>query len=182
VGAYSGTFWEIMRKSRLSLIAATAFLVAPSPSLAMVGDVASCAQGQPSVLVRVSGFKQATGRIKVSVYDDSGRWLAKGGKIARVKVPVTGRTMDVCVAVPAAGRYAVAVHHDLNQNGERDRRDGGGYSRNPKVSLLNPKPDFAKAAFMVGRGPARVDVTLLYLDGLRVAPVAGWWPVPGSPF
>ena len=46
--------------------------------------------------------------------------------------------------MPAPGRYAVAVHHDLNANGERDRQDGGGYSRNPKVSLLNPKPAFSQ--------------------------------------
>jgi uncharacterized protein (DUF2141 family) len=72
--------------------------------------------------------------------------------------------------VPAPGRYAVAVHHDLNINGERDRQDGGGYSRNPKVSLLNPKPSFGKAAFEVGRGPAKVGVTLLYIRGLSVGP------------
>ncbi len=63
--------------------------------------------------------------------------------------------MDVCVPVPAPGRYAVAVHHDLNVNGERDRQDGGGYSRNPKVSLMKPKPSFSKAAFEVGNGPAQ---------------------------
>ena len=65
--------------------------------------------------------------------------------------------MDICLPVPAPGRYAVAVHHDLNTNGERDRQDGGGYSRNPKVSLFNPKPAFAKAAFRsatVRRGSA----------------------------
>ena len=48
------------------------------------------------------------------------------------KVPVTGKAMDICLPVPAPGRYAVAVHHDLNTNGERDRHDGGGYSRNPE--------------------------------------------------
>jgi uncharacterized protein (DUF2141 family) len=74
------------------------------------------------------------------------------------------------VPVPAPGRYAVAVHHDFNRNGERDRQDGGGYSRNPKVSLLNPKPPFSKAAFTVGNGPSKVGVTLLYIKGLNVGP------------
>jgi uncharacterized protein (DUF2141 family) len=76
--------------------------------------------------------------------------------------------MDVCLPLPAPGRYAVAVHHDSNFNGHRDRHDGGGYSRNPKVSLMNPKPPFTKAAFNVGNGPARVGVTLLYMKGLSV--------------
>ena len=149
------------------LLAATAFAAVPDPAFA----VTSCNAGKPSVLVRVAGFKQARGKVKVSLYgSNSSRWLAKGGKVGRVKVPVTGKAMDICVPVPAPGRYALAVHHDLNTNGTRDRRDGGGYSRNPKVSLMNPKPAFSKAAFNVGNGQARVGVTLLYVNGLGVGP------------
>ena len=149
------------------LLAASAAAVIPAPAAAATG----CNAGKPSVLVRVAGFKQARGKVKVSVYgSDSDRWLAKGGRVSKAKLPVTGKTMDICVPVPAPGRYAVAVHHDLNTNGTRDRHDGGGYSRNPKVSLLNPKPAFSKAAFQVGNGPARVGVTLLYVKGLGVAP------------
>lgn len=136
------------------------------------GATANCAPGKPSVLVHVAGFKQPAGEVKVSLYGaDTSRWLVKKGRITKVKVPVTGRAMDICLPVPAPGRYAVAVHHDANDNGERDRHDGGGYSRNPRVSLLNPKPAFSKAAFNVGNGPARVGVTLLYVRGLGVGPV-----------
>ena len=150
-----------------ALIAAATAMAAPAPAAA----ASACSPGKPSVIVHLAGFKQALGRVKISLYgSDAGRWLAKGGKIGKVKVPVTGRSMDVCVPVPAPGRYAVAVHHDLNVNGERDRQDGGGYSRNPKVSLLNPKPAFSKAAFEVGNGPAKVGVTLLYIKGLSVGP------------
>jgi uncharacterized protein (DUF2141 family) len=150
-----------------ALLAATAALALPTPAAAAAG----CAPGKPSVVVHLAGFKQPTGKVKVSLYgSDTNRWLAKGGRISKVKVPVTGRAMDVCLPVPAPGRYAVAVHHDLNVNGSRDRQDGGGYSRNPKVSLLNPKPAFSKAAFEVGNGPARVGVTLLYIKGLSVGP------------
>ncbi|MBA3668344.1 MAG: DUF2141 domain-containing protein [Sphingomonas sp.] len=134
----------------------------------------ACAPGKPSVMVHVVGFKQARGLLKVSLYGgDSSRWLAKKGRISKVKLPVTGRAMDVCLPVPAPGRYAVAVHHDFNVNGERDRQDGGGYSRDPKVSLFNPKPAYSRAAFNVGNGPARVGVTLLYIHGLSVGPVGG---------
>ena len=151
-----------------ALSAATSALALPPPVAASTG----CGPGKPSVVVHVAGFKQPQGRLKVSLYgSDTRRWLAKSGRISRVKVPVTGRSMDVCMPVPAPGRYAVAVHHDLNLNGERDRQDGGGYSRDPKVSLFNPKPAFAKAAFTVGNGPARVGVTLLYIRGLSVGPV-----------
>ena len=149
------------------LLAASATSVIPAPAVAATG----CNTGKPSVLVHVAGFKQARGKVKVSVYGPgSSRWLDREGRVGRAKVPVTAKAMDICVPVPAPGRYAVAVHHDLNTNGERDRHDGGGYSRNPKVSLLNPKPAFSKAAFQVGNGPARVGVTLLYVKGLGVSP------------
>lgn len=150
-------------------ISAATVVLACSPAAAAP---AGCVPGKPSVLVHVAGFKQPAGRVRVSLYGpDTHRWLAKGGRINHVKLPVTGQAMDICMPVPAPGRYAISVHHDLNRNGERDRQDGGGYSRNPKVSLLNPKPPFAKAAFMVGDGPARVGVKLLYIRGLGVGPV-----------
>lgn len=163
-----------MSKSLVPFLVGGAALIAASASLALpvpADAAAACAPGKPSVLVHVAGFKQPTGKVKVSLYgSDADRWLAKGGKIGKVNVPVTARAMDICMPVPAPGRYAVAVHHDMNVNGERDRRDGGGYSRNPKVSLLNPKPSFGKAAFTVGNEPARVGVTLLYIRGLSVGP------------
>ncbi len=163
-----------MPKSSIPLMVATgAALTAATGALALPPaprKSASCEPGKPSVMVHVAGFKQTRGKVKLSLYGSEGDWLEKGGRISRVKVPVTGKAMNICLPVPAPGRYAVAVHHDLNLNGERDRQDGGGYSRNPKVSLLNPKPSFSKAAFKVGNGPSRVGVTLLYIQGLGVGP------------
>lgn len=161
-----------MSKSAIRLVIGGAAISAVAIAFAAPAAASTgCAAGKPSVLIHVTGFKQAAGKVKISLYGaDRGRWLAKDGKIGNVKVPVTGRSMDICMPVPAPGRYAVAVHHDLNINGARDRRDGGGYSRDPKVSLINPKPPFAKAAFTVGNGPARVGVTLLYFKGLGVGP------------
>jgi uncharacterized protein (DUF2141 family) len=150
-----------------AMTAATGVVALP----ASAGTTGGCVAGKPSVLVHVAGFRRATGKVKVSVYGSESRWLAKGGRIGRVKMPVTSKSMDICMPVPAPGRYAVVVHHDYNVNGERDRQDGGGYSRNPKVSLLNPKPPFSKAAFTVGNGPSKVGVTLLYVRGLSVGPV-----------
>ena len=161
-----------MSKSRLPVgviaLAAPLSLALAAPASGAEGG---CAAGKPGVIVHVAGLKQVSGQLKVSLYGpEPRRWLAKKGRIGRVKVPVTARAMDICMAVPAPGRYAVAVHHDLNANGDRDRQDGGGYSRNPKVGLLNPKPPFDKAAFTVGPGTARVGVTLLYIRGLSVGP------------
>ena len=97
----------------------------------------------------------------------------KGGKISKIKLPVTGKAMDVCVPVPAPGRYAVAIHHDLNANGSRDINDGAGYSNNPKLSLANLKPAFSRTSVQVGAEPRRVGVVMQYRKGLSVGPVGG---------
>ena len=160
-----------MSISRIPLLAAGAALIGAAAVAANPADASSagCTPGKPSVLVHVDGFKQPRGKVKLSLYG-ANSWLDKQGRISKVKIPVTGRAMDICMPVPAPGRYAVAVHHDFNVNGERDRQDGGGYSRNPRVSLFNPRPAFSRAAFEVGNGPAQVGVTLLYINGLSVGP------------
>ena len=168
-----------MRKSRFPFVAgalvALLGVAAPAGSKIVGSDAAVCAAGKPALLVRVAGLKKPTGTLKLAVYgSDPSVYLKKQGRLNRVKVPVTSRgPIDVCVAVPKSGRYAVAVHHDLNGNGGKDRHDGGGYSNNPKVSLVNMRPPFARTAVSVGQSPARVDVRLLYVRGLSVGPVAG---------
>ena len=142
-------------------------------SAAPVGrDAAACKSGQPAVQVHVVGFKEPGGTVKINLYDSSG-YLQKGGRIRKVTVAVSSaRPLDVCIAVPGPGRYAVAVHHDVNANGERDLNDGGGYSRNPRLSLTNLKPAFGKTVITVGSAPKLGPVQLQYRKGLSVGPVA----------
>ena len=92
-----------MSKSSFPFAVGGAALIAATTALAAPAEAAgACAPGRPSVIVHLAGFKQPAGRVKISIYgSDAGRWLAKGGKIGKVKVPVTGRSMDVCVPVPA---------------------------------------------------------------------------------
>lgn len=165
-----------MRKSRFPLVLAGGVvalgLSAPGGATILGADAAVCAAGKPALLVRVNGLKQATGTLKLSVYGNNPSvYLKKQGRLRRIKVPVrSSGPLDVCVAVPRSGRYAVAVHHDLNGNGDKDRHDGGGYSNNPRVSITNLRPAFSRTAVTVGKSPARVDVRLLYVNGLSVGP------------
>lgn len=165
-----------MRYSRfpLAALAGALALGATGPSTAAIAgpDAHACVAGAPSLLVRVVGLKQGSGTLKLALYgSDTSVFLKKQGRLRRVKVPVSGTgPVDVCIAVPKPGRYAVAVHHDLNANGDKDRHDGGGYSNNPRVSLTNMRPSFSRAAVSVGRSPAKVDVRLLYIRGLSVGP------------
>jgi hypothetical protein len=57
-------------------------------------------------------------------------------------------------------------------NDKGDWSDGGGFSRNPKLSLLKLKPSFNQVAVPVGNGVKSVNVVLNYRQGLSIGPVA----------
>ena len=136
-------------------------------------DSAACASGRPAVLVQVSGLKRPSGKVKIGVYP-AGTYLKKRGTVAKDTVSVSSTApLNVCFAVPKPGRYAVAIHHDLNANGSRDINDGAGYSNNPKLSLANLKPAFSRTSVQVGAEPRRVGVVMQYRKGLSVGPVRG---------
>lgn len=138
---------------------------------------ATCQNGGPAVIARVSGLKARSGVIRVQLYaDNRATFLEKKQYLERVDVPARAGPMDICVPVPKAGRYAISVRHDVDGNGKTSRADGGGFSGNPKVSLgdliTKRKPDLAKVAFMVSDGPRLVPVTLNYVQGLSFKPIS----------
>ena len=146
-----------------------------APAQAALGpDAPSCRSGanNPAILVQVSGFKTRAGRVRVQLYGSNpDDFLAKGKKLRRIDLPVSGTgPMRVCVAVPKAGRYAIAVRHDTKANGS-DWSDGGGFSNNPKISLLSPKPKYNQVAIAVGNGVKPVSVVLNYRNGMSIGPV-----------
>lgn len=145
-------------------------LTAPADA-AMVGDVAACSAGAPALKVRLSGFKQVKGQVRVALYQQGG-WLKKGGSLKKIRVPVTAPAMDVCIAVPQAGAYAVAIHHDLDSDKQKDRSDGAGFSNNPRLSLFG-RPGFAGSRVQVAGGVRPIAIQLMYLNGLSIGPARG---------
>ncbi|WP_293881067.1 DUF2141 domain-containing protein [Sphingomonas sp.] len=161
--------------SRFIPFAALALLAAPAHAAILGSDAAVCTNPAASaVLVRIEGFKARTGMVRVQVYSSTpGEWLAKGKKLRRIELAVTpSGAMDVCIAVPGPGRYGIAVRHDVDGEGKSGWDDGAGFSRNPALSLLKLKPDFANVAVPVGQGPRAIDVVLNYRSGFSIRPVA----------
>ena len=159
----------------LFTIAAAALCAVPAsadPREASPNDPTCRIGGKPAVQVRVNGLKNGSGKIRVQAYGPGPRnYLKKGAWAGRVDVPLSGRrSLDVCLPLPAAGTYSVAVRHDANANKKSDWNDGGGFSRNPKLGLTS-KPSFAETAIRVGNGPARISVVLNYRRGLTVGPI-----------
>ena len=128
-------------------------------------DLSKCRSG-PSTLVQINGVKAGTGKIRVQSYRaTSADWLVKGRWISRIEVPARAGSMTVCVPLPEAGSYGIAVRHDVNGNGKTDlSRDGGGMSNNPSINIFNlGKPSYTKTAFAVGNGPRTITITMKYM-------------------
>jgi uncharacterized protein (DUF2141 family) len=164
---------------------AAALALGASVALPAVGHAApvgpfagSCAAGDPSMLVHITGFKVRTGMVRVQSYGgDPDHYFDKGSYLKRIDmhVPPAG-PLDICVPVSAPGRYAVSVRHDVNGSGKTDKSDGGGMSGNPHLSLFDlmfkrkPSPD--QVAVQVASGVRVVPVMLNYLSGGSFRPVA----------
>ena len=153
--------------------AALAMLAVPGAAQAMGGDAAACRGGGNGILVTVDGFRARTGNLRVALYGGNPRsFLARGQTLRKIDLPVSrSGPMQICVAVPNPGRYAVAVRHDMDGNGRSGWSDGGGFSRNPDISLARLRPSYESVAIHAGRGVTPVRVVLNYRFGLSIRPV-----------
>ena len=127
----------------------------------------------PTMTVKVTGLKSGNGKVRVQAYGPGGAtFLDKGKWVRRVDMPLNGRrSVEVCVPLPRPGQYAFVVRHDANANRKSDWNDGGGFSRNPKLTLMG-KPSFAQTAVNVGSGPSRTTIVVNYRQGLSVKPLS----------
>lgn len=125
-----------------------------------------------TMTVRVTGLKNGTGKVRVQAYGPGGAdFLDKGKWVRRVDMPLNGRrSVNVCIPLPRPGQYAFVVRHDANANRKSDWNDGGGFSRNPKLSLMG-KPSFGETAVAVSKGQGRTSIVVNYRQGLSVKPI-----------
>lgn len=161
--------------SQAAVIVTALGLAAPAASADILGpEAVACRPGAPgpAALVRVYGFKDRVGRLRVQLYPGTADgFLDKGTKLKRIEIPVTADgDMEVCVALPHTGEFAIAVLHDRDGNGKLNpSSDGMGFSRNPKLGLS--KPSASETAFVSKGGVQTFDVVLNYLRGFSVKPL-----------
>ncbi len=139
-------FSQCSAAALLAWLCAQPLWAAPAPSCN------PAAAHQVRLNVKVTGVDEARGNVTITVYpDQSDRFLAKGGKLARQRVKAAAPTTTACFVLPAAGWYAVAIYHDADDNHDFKRslvglpREGYGFSRNPK-SLIG-LPSLAEVRF-----------------------------------
>ena len=127
----------------------------------------------PAVLVTVDGFRARTGNIRVAIYgSDPALFLARGQTLRQDQRAGDRRRADADLR-RAAGPGPLRGRRPprrQRQQATADWSDGGGFSRNPRISLLNLRPNYNNVAINVGRGVTPVNVVLNYRFGLSIRP------------
>jgi uncharacterized protein (DUF2141 family) len=160
------------------VVALAAPFTAAHAAVAAVDPAACRADSHvPAMLVKVAGFKVVSGNLRVQVYGGDPAQFVKGGeRLLRTDMAVRAPAAEVCIALPGPGRYAIAVRHDVDGDGKGGVNDGGGFSRNPGISLADAlarrMPRYEDVAVAVGNGPRPVDIVLNYRQGLSIRPLA----------
>jgi len=115
--------------------------------------------------VAATNLRNAKGEVAFTVYaDDRKRFLAKGGKLARIRVPAAAPTTTACFRLPA-GRYAIAIYHDENADHDFNRtlwmpKEGFGFSNDAPTTL--GLPSLEKARFTLPAGGTTVRMRMRY--------------------
>lgn len=160
---------------------AIGLIQAPAQAEVLGSDAAACAAGAgPAALVSIEGFRDRAGQVRLELFSDrddeflvSGRKLTAAGKLfRRIDVPTPQKTgpVQMCMALPAAGRYTLVVLHDRNKDSKLNAfSDGVGIPGNPRLGLSKPKAEVA--AFTADGGVTPIAITLQYVQGLSVRPL-----------
>jgi uncharacterized protein (DUF2141 family) len=144
----------------------------------IANDMTQCAVTAkgPAILVKIHGFKDRAGNVRLQTYSDKQDELLEKGKYFNRIIQSVSPTGDVlvCMPVPKPGRYVIFVQHDRNANGSLGTSDGAGFSNNPKLKFglpKPPKPNAREIAVDAFGGVVKTDVLLNYLSGFAIKPV-----------
>lgn len=121
--------------------------------------------GTVRVTVDVHNVRDAKGEVAMTVYpDQKRRFLAKGGKLARVRVPAVAGTTSGCFwLIP--GSYPFVVYHDANADRDFNRtlfvpKEGYGLSNDAPATM--GMPSFERVRVAVGPGQTNVRIRMRY--------------------
>jgi uncharacterized protein (DUF2141 family) len=149
--------------------AAAVLAVLTGPPARAEGD--SCiGASRPKVNVVIEGVRSDRGEMVIELYpNDPDRFLAHLGRVERVRRKSERAVTRACIVAPSAGRYALVLYHDENNDELFNRSrigipsEGFGFSNNVKP-LLGP-PSLKSVLFDVPEGESTIRVRLRYLGG-----------------
>jgi uncharacterized protein (DUF2141 family) len=123
------------------------------------------AQTRSSVQVNIQEASSDRGMIRVLLFSGATGFPDQVGKAVKsFSLPPKNQQVAFTITDLVPGTYALAVIHDQDSNGKLSSNAVGypiekfGFSNNPKV-YFSP-PSFEKAAFVLGKTPVKVTISL----------------------
>ncbi|MBW3546147.1 MAG: DUF2141 domain-containing protein [Bacteroidetes bacterium] len=120
-----------------------------------------------SITVAIEGVKGSKGVLRLTVFDKEEGFPGDSQKALRlISVPAKAGKLEVVIDKLPAGKYAVALLHDENENGELDTnlvgypKEGYGASNNQLPTFR--APSFAEAAFQVPLADEALPILIRY--------------------
>lgn len=113
--------------------------------------------------IRVTGFKQASGKIQIALYNNQNGFLTPERVYKKIVLDVNESILRHTVRLPE-GQYAVALYHDGNSNGICDKNAFGvpveqyGFSNN--IRPIFRAPSFESTVIDV-RKDIEIEIALL---------------------
>jgi uncharacterized protein (DUF2141 family) len=152
-------FSTITRIAALSLLCC-ALLISFTGRLSAQAPTAQT-QSASTLTVRVSGIRNANGKIRLALYRDS--QFVEGRQLEIDATTLSAKT--VFTNLPR-GVYAVNLYHDENMNGKMDTNlfgmpvEGYGFSNNPAKRM--GKPGFDETNFLLNQPEAAIEINMIY--------------------
>ena len=122
-----------------------------------------------TLTVRVTGARNTTGKIWITVFQDGLGFPDDASRAIRqqsVDIDPNAMTAKVTFKDLPQGTFAVSVLHDENCNGKMDKnfvgvpKEGYGASNNPKKKKR--APTFEEAKFSLNSSGQAIEITLIY--------------------
>jgi uncharacterized protein (DUF2141 family) len=135
-----------------------------------------CRPGEkgPAALITLTGLKDRAGFMRTEVYppndkdflEDDNVLIMDGKTFRRVETPLAqSGPVQLCVRLPAPGRYTMSVLHDRDRNRKFGiSNDGIGFPNNPRLGLAKPRAE--TVAFTAGPGITELSIRLNYRRGM----------------
>ncbi len=117
--------------------------------------------------LNVDGIKDNTGSVIGAVYIDNATFMDSSKAIRVFKINAAPGQLKFIVHDLPAGRYAISVCHDANNNGKMDKNfigaplEGFGFSNNPEVTT--GPPTFEQAVFTYNGQAQTMSIKMTYL-------------------
>jgi uncharacterized protein (DUF2141 family) len=157
-----------VRTRKLLSAAAVAVLAAATSAKAEDTCKGEPGDGAAKLTVEATGLHSADGEVAVTVYpNDEYRFMAPGGKLARVRTPAARPATRACFWLPP-GVYAVAIYHD--EDGDhafaRDNlgRPAEGFGFSNDAPAAGGLPPLSAARFRLPPGGLTIRIRMRYLN------------------